>query len=186
MIDRRGFREHDDRMSNQAKGESGQQRHCQTFPQGCVGCCVNMRWPRSRVIRFLELNTQAVRRILGDRPRPTLREMARLHRARGGILDHLLAAWLVVPTFGLSAFLWKRLVGSCCFSGFINETAEQVRVGCLIHPLRVGQPDLRRHAFPLVPTLGCDRGLRCAMLDDESTDFSVDYPEASVRGFGSL
>ena len=157
---------------------------CQSFRQGCCGCCVNMRWGQDRVLRFLAENTRAARDVLGDRQRPRFRDLVRIHRRRRGIWDHWLATVLVMPTFGLSALLWRRMLGSCCFAGFIDEPAG--RVGCLIHPARVGWPDLRRHAFPLIPTLGCDRGLICPMIRRESVDLTMDNIHTSQEGFRSL
>ncbi len=135
---------------------------CQSFRQGCCGCCVNMRWAPERLANYLAANTRAAEAAWGG-GRPRWRDLVRVHLARGGWRDHLLAVWLVPLTFGASAWLWRRRYGSCCFAGYLDRAAG--RVGCLIHPARTGGPDLRRHAFPLVPTLGCDRALRCAMLD---------------------
>ena len=159
------------------------QGHCQTFPQGCCGCCVNTRWEDERILSFLAANTAAAERNL-PAGRPGLLDLVRLHWARGGWLDHLLAFWLVMPTFGLSAWAWFRFLGSCRFAGFLDR--EGGRVGCLIHPLRVGEPDCRKHAFPLIPTLGCNRALRCAMLDDGRTNWSWGCIEASRKGRESL
>jgi hypothetical protein len=158
--------------------------HCQSFRQGCCGCCVNMRWSRNRVMRFLTRNTEAARSILPRGERPSLRDLVRWHHRRKGLWDHLLASALVMPTFGLSALMWKRFMGSCCFAGFIDESSG--RMGCLIHPERVGLPDLRRHAFPLIPILGCDRSLICPMLQGKHLDLSLGGIEASQSGFTSL
>ncbi len=87
--------------------------------------------------------------------------------------------------------LWRRVSGSVPRFGvgglvvavlreFWNE--QTGRVGCLIHPLRVGSPDLRRFAFPFVPTLGDDRALRCPMLDNDTTDFGWNRHQASLTG----
>jgi hypothetical protein len=115
---------------------------CQTFKQGCCGCCVNMRWPPERIAAFLEANTREAERVFRAGARPRYRDLVRLHLARGGWRDHLLAAWLVPLTFGLSAWFWKRRHGSCRFAGYLSRP--EGRVGCLIHPLRVGGPgDLR-------------------------------------------
>ena len=158
---------------------------CQSFRQGCCGCCVNMRGQQVRIAAFLAANTAAAARLLPpDRP-PRYRDLVRLHIARGGLIDHLLACWLVPLTFGLSALLWRRLFGSCRFAGFIDSDGE--RVGCLIHPLRLGgSKDLRRHAFPLVPTLGCNRSLICPMLVQHSMPTDTGWPEASRAGAASL
>lgn len=92
---------------------------------------------------------------------------------------------LLAPlTLGLAAWYWKRRMGSCCFAGFLDRASG--RVGCLIHPARAGTPDLRRHAFPLIPTLGCDRALRCPMLDAENPDPDLDWLTVSRRGAASL
>ena len=122
-----------------------------------------MRWQSDRIAAFLDANTRAADRLFRPGVRPSLQDLVRLHLARGGWRDHLLAAWLVPLTFGLSAWYWRRRHGSCCFAGYLDRA--EGRVGCLIHPARVGEPDLRRHAFPLIPTLGCNRALRCPMLD---------------------
>jgi len=53
-------------------------------------------------------------------------------------------------------------MGSCRFAGLIDEAG---RGGCLIHPARAGEPDLRRRAFPFIPTVSCDRAFRCPALD---------------------
>ena len=158
---------------------------CQTFRQGCCGCCVNMRWRQGRVTDFLTANTAAAARLIPPDRQPRYRDLVRLHLARGGLLDHLLACWLAPLTLGLSALLWKRLFGSCRFAGFIDSAGQ--RVGCLIHPSRLGgAKDLRRHAFPLVPTLGCDRNLICPMLAQHSMPPETGWPEASRAGAASL
>lgn len=160
------------------------QIHCQSFVQGCYGCCVNMRWNDRRVRAFLEDNTRVFHKFFPAGSRPGLMGLARLHLARGGFWDHLLMVLLVMPTFGLSAWLWQRWFGSCPFAGLID--ADTRRAGCLIHPLRIGAPDLRRHAFPLVFTLSCNRGLRCPMLDAEGLHLDAEHLAVSRQGFQSL
>ena len=160
------------------------QLHCQTFRQGCVGCCVNMRWKPARVLKYLEANTAAAETLFPQGGRPGRRELARMHRMRGGWLDFTLAVLLVMPTFGLSAFLWRRYWGSCCFAGYLNRA--DGRVGCLVHPARAGGPDLRRLAFPWAPTLGCDRTLRCPMLADPDANPVWGAITASREGYRSL
>jgi len=144
-----------------------------------------MRWKPAHLAAFLEANTRAAERIFPSDAKPRRRDLVRLHLARGGWRDHLLALWLVPLTFGLSAWIWKRRFGSCCFAGYLDRA--QGRVGCLIHPLRVGGAgDLRRHAFPLIPTLGCDRALRCPMLDASGVSPDLDWLAASRAGAASL
>ena len=144
-----------------------------------------MRWQPDRIAAFLDANTRAADRLFRPGVRPRLRDLVRLHLARGGWRDHLLAVWLVPLTFGLSAWYWKRCYGSCCFAGCLDRA--EGRVGCLIHPARVGEPDLRRHAFPLVPTLGCNRALRCPMLDSAGAPpDDADWLTASRAGAASL
>ena len=157
---------------------------CQTFRQGCCGCCVNMHWPRERIDAFLEANTRAAERVFRPGMRPRRRDLIRLHLTRRGWRDHLLAVWLVPLTFGLSAWLWKRRYGSCCFAGYIDRS--QGRIGCLIHPARTGGADLRRHAFPLIPTLGCNRSLLCPMLGEGCVPQDADWFTASQAGAASL
>ena len=158
---------------------------CQTFKQGCCGCCVNMRWQPERIAAFLDANTRAAERLFAAGGRPRFGDLVRLHLSRGGCRDHLLAAWLVPLTFGLSAWFWKRCYGSCCFAGYLNRS--EGRVGCLIHPLRVGgSGDLRKHAFPLIPTVGCNRALRCPMLDAGGVSPESDWLTASRAGDASL
>ena len=158
---------------------------CQSFRRGCVGCCVNMRWSDRRITRFLRRNTDAVRRLWPAGKRPGFGDLVRLHWARTGLMDHLLGFWLVMPTMGLSAWVWKRFQGSCPFVGFLDETTG--RSGCLVHPLRVGAGlDCRRHAFPLMLTVGCDRELRCGMLDDNRLPSEAGLLEASRKGGGSI
>lgn len=158
---------------------------CQTFRQGCCGCCVNTRWKPARLAAFLEANTRAAERIFPSGATPGRRELVRLHLARGGWRDHLLACWLVPLTFGLSAWFWKRRYGSCCFAGYLDRATG--RVGCLIHPRRLGgMTDLRAHAFPLIPTLSCDRSLRCPMLDAGEASPDMDWLTASRAGADSL
>ena len=158
-------------------------RNCQSFRQGCCGCCVNMRRSPEWVRAFLEANTRAWHDAgLGDRPR--FRGLILLHWRRGGWRDHLLVTILAPITLGLTAWLWMRLFGSCCFAGILDS--ESGRVGCLIHPQRVGEPDLRRHAFPGVPLLGCDRALRCPMLDLDTPDLNNNCQTVSAAGFWSL
>lgn len=157
---------------------------CQDFREGCCGCCVNMRWPRGRVLRYLAENTRVVRAEFPAEGRPGMRELVRVHLRRGGIWDHLMMGLLVMPTFGLSALVWSRVLGSCCFAGFLDEASG--RVGCLIHPELLPGRDLRQHAFPLVPTLGCNRKLRCRMLEEGPADQSLDAVAASRKGRESM
>ena len=157
---------------------------CQSYRQGCCGCCVNMRWSNEQIASFLDANTRAAEAFFHPGVRPRLSALVRMHLARGGWRDHLLAAWLVPLTLGLSAWFWKRRYGSCCFAGYLNR--DEGRVGCLIHPARTGKPDLRRHAFPLIPTLGCNRALRCPMLDAGGVSPEADWLTASRAGAASL
>lgn len=143
-----------------------------------------MLWHPERIEAFLDANTRAAEALFRPGVRPRLRTLVRMHLARGGWRDHLLAAWLVPLTLGLSAWFWKRHYGSCCFAGYLNR--DEGRVGCLIHPARTGNPDLRRHAFPLIPTLGCDRALRCPMLDAGGVSPEADWLTASRAGAASL
>jgi len=131
-------------------------------------------------------NTVLVDRILKNREGDLrLRDLVCIHLQRDGWADYLLALILVPLTLGLSAFLWKRVYGSCCFAGYLNK--EEGRVGCLIHPLRVGgEVDLRKHAFPLVPTLNCNRELRCPQLDNPEIPLETGWYDASVSGARSL
>ncbi len=157
---------------------------CQTFRQGCCGCCVNMRWRPERIAAFLDANTRAAERLFPAGKRPSPRDLVRLHLASGGWRDHLLTVWLVPLTLGLSAWFWKRRYGSCCFAGYLSRA--EGRVGCLIHPARVGEPDLRRHAFPLVPTLGCDCEMRCPMLHGGGVAPDAGWLEVSRAAAASL
>lgn len=157
---------------------------CQSFRQGCCGCCVNMNWHADRIAAFLNANTQAAEVALRPGVRPRLRDLVRLHIARGGWRDHLLAFWLVPLTFGVSAWVWKRYLGSCCFAGYIDRA--NGRVGCLIHPARLGIPDLRRHAFPLIPTLRCNRTLICPMLRTAPPAKTAAWLTVSRAGAASL
>jgi len=143
-----------------------------------------MRWRPERIAAFLEANTRAAERYFRPGERPRMRDLVRAHMARSGWREHVLAVWLVPLTLGLSAWFWKRRYGSCCFAGYIDRAAG--RVGCLIHPARVGEPDLRRHAFPLVPTLGCDRALRCPLLDADGAALDAGWLAVSRAGAASL
>ena len=143
-----------------------------------------MRWRNEKIVGYLTSNTAAAEKALGGSVRPGFWSLVHLHWIRRGWLDHLLACWLVFPSFGLSAWIWKRWFGSCCFAGFIEPMSN--RVGCLIHPARTGEADLRRHAFPLIPTLGCNRELLCPMLFESESDLQPDALEISRRGAASL
>jgi len=143
-----------------------------------------MRWRPERLAAYLAANTCAAGRFLRPGGRPRFRDLVRLHLARGGWRDHLLAVWLVPLTLGLSAWFWKRYYGNCCFAGYIDQA--EGRVGCLIHPARAGEPDLRRHAFPLMPTVGCNRALLCPMLGSAEADPAADWFAASRAGAASL
>jgi hypothetical protein len=156
---------------------------CQSFRQGCVGCCVNMRWSPERVSAYLAGNTRVFSMISSDH-RLRLSDLARIHWKRGGWRDHLLVSVLAPVTLGLTAWLWMRFHGSCCFAGIIDPVTG--RGGCLIHPARVGLPDLRRHAFPGLVLLGCNRSLRCPQLDRVPLDLSSDLINTSKEGFSSL
>jgi hypothetical protein len=143
-----------------------------------------MRWRPERIEAFLDANTRAAERLFRPGVRPRLRDLVRFHLACGGWRDHLLAVWLVPLTVGVSAWFWKRQYGSCCFAGYLDRA--EGRVGCLIHPARVGEPDLRRHAFPLIPTLGCNRALLCPMLGAGGVPPEADWLTASRAGAASL
>ena len=75
-------------------------------------------------------------------------------------------------------------MGSCAFAGFLDQASG--RVGCLIHPERIGQPDMRKHAFPLIATAGCNRALRCPMLDSDDIELEAGNVDASRQGWNSL
>jgi len=159
---------------------------CQDFKQGCCGCCVNMSWSEEQLHEFLCRNTDAVDDVISQRGNElSLRDLVKVHLNRGGWHDYLLALILVPLTFGLSALFWKRRYGSCCFAGWLNK--KEQRVGCLIHPLRLGGEDLRKHAFPLVPTLSCDREMRCPVLKNASEEhFRMEWFDISLAGAESL
>ena len=135
-------------------------------------------------MRYLEANTAEEVRIVPGGGRPRFRDLVRWHWTRGGFWDHLLLVWLVIPTFGLSALAWRHWFASCPFAGYLEEGSG--RVGCLIHPERVGMPDLRRYAFPLVPTAGCNRDLRCPMLDQPQPAADTPCLTVSRAGYNSL
>ena len=138
---------------------------CQDFKEGCCGCCVNMRWSEKRLHSFLCENSAVVTSVIARQGKDLrLRDLVEIHLKRGGWHDYLLAFIMVPFTLGLSALFWKRRYGSCCFAGWLDK--EEQRAGCLIHPERLGGADLRKHAFPLVPTLKCDRDMRCPLLED--------------------
>jgi hypothetical protein len=143
-----------------------------------------MRWHPARIAAWLDANTREAERAFRAGQRPRLRDLVRFHLARGGWCDHLLAFWLVPLTLGLSAWLWQRRFGSCRFAGYLDRA--EGRVGCLLHPARFGEPDLRRHAFPLIPTLGCNRALRCPLLDAGGVPPEADWLTASRAGAASL
>ena len=114
---------------------------CQSFRQGCCGCCVNMRWRPERLAAYLAANTRAAEATWGG-GRPRWRDLVRVHLARGGWRDHLLAVWLVPLTFGASAWLWRCRYGSCCFAGFLdrrirNQMAKLVGAAETFDPLRI-------------------------------------------------
>jgi hypothetical protein len=143
-----------------------------------------MKWSDNKIFRYLERNTRFINSLLAPGRRPSFLELVKIHLSRGGWIDHLMTFWLVPPTFGLSAWLWNRYFGSCVFAGFIDPEAR--RVGCLIHPALRGAPDLRRHAFPLIPTLGCNRALRCPMLASPNHEFDADFIVTSQRNWRSI
>ena len=145
---------------------------------------MNTRWTDERLAAYLDANTRAAEAAFAAGQRPGLRQLIRVHLTRAGWIDHLLACWLVPLTFGLSAWLWRRYYGSCCFAGFLSRAEE--RAGCLIHPARIGVPDLRRHAFPLIPTLGCNRALLCPMLDRADAVAEAGWLTVSRAGADSL
>lgn len=143
-----------------------------------------MRWTDVRVRAFLKRNTRVFHARMGGRTRPNRRDLVACHWQSGGWMDHLLGFWLVPFTLGISAWVWKRFMGSCTFAGVIDTKTG--RLGCLVHPARVGLPDLRRHAFPLIPTMGCNRELRCRMLNESGLDMVADAVSTSRRGWASL
>lgn len=154
---------------------------CQSFRQGCCGCCVNMRWSDTRIMEYLAHNTREFVAMVTCGRRPCFMELVKVHLRCGGWADHLLAFWLAPLTLGVSAWVWKRWWGSCSFAGFIDPASG--RVGCLIHPELQGYPDLRRRAFPLIPTLGCNRKLRCSMLQEGTADREAGVLDVSRQGF---
>jgi len=160
--------------------------NCQDFPEGCCGCCVNTRLPRGTLEEILRKNTLNGSRIVGSGGPPRFWDLVKWHFRSGGFWDHLLCFWLVGPTLGLSAWIWARRLGNCCFAGFLDG---ERRVGCLVHPKRIGaRIDFRRYAFPLVPTLRCNRALRCGYLslqDGEGVDTDGWY-EVSRRAAATL
>lgn len=143
-----------------------------------------MRWSDAKITRYLDRNTAAAEGKAAGGVRPRFRDLVRCHWARGGFWDHLLLVWLVMPTLGLSALLWRRYFASCPFAGYLEP--DSGRVGCLIHPKRIGDPDLRKHAFPLVPTANCNRELLCPMLGNLRTATDRPYLDASRAGYNSL
>lgn len=159
---------------------------CQDYKQGCCGCCVNMQWSEQKIADFLSANTAIVDALIQRRGRELrVRDLIHVHLRRGGWHDYLFAFILVPLTFGLSAVFWNRRYGSCCFAGWLNE--EEGRVGCLIHPARLGGADLRKHAFPMVPTLSCDREMRCPMLDNSTpAHMTLGWFEISRAGAKTL
>ncbi len=154
---------------------------CQSFREGCVGCCINTRWSPRRQTRYLSQNTDALQPWLDQHRRPSRRDITHLHRSRGGLYDHLLMFWLVLPTLGLSIWVWRRWFGGCAFAGFLSRSP--TRVGCLLHPAHWGQDcaDIRRWAFPWVPTLFCNRTFECPGLRAPSPVLECSYIEAGTR-----
>lgn len=142
-----------------------------------------MRWRPQAFHDYLAANTAAFEQVLQGR-RPGFIDLVRIHWMRGGWVDHLLVLWLGPLTLGLTAWLWLRYQGSCCFAGFIDREAG--RGGCLIHPARLGEPDLRRHAFPAVILLGCNRALRCPLLERADAHLTLGLQQASRAGAASL
>ncbi|MBT3378797.1 MAG: hypothetical protein HN742_11450 [Lentisphaerae bacterium] len=142
-----------------------------------MGCCVNVRWSDEKIQAYLRANTEAAARILPTGRRPSYWDLVRLHLARGGAWDHLVMFVMVMPTFGLGAWLWRRRLGSCAFAGLID--VESGRAGCLVHPKQVGEPDCRRHAFPLVAALKCNPRLICPTIKQGSADTHLGLVAAS-------
>jgi len=142
---------------------------CQSFMEGCCGCCLNMKHTREKLTRVLWRNTKAMERVMSKGGHLSVRRLIRWHWACGGFWDHLLACWLAGPTLAFSAWMWHRFFGCCAFAGFLSQYP--IRVGCLIHPLAINDGrDWRRWAFPLVPTLSCARDLRCGLLLGKTTE----------------
>lgn len=159
---------------------------CQSFREGCVGCCVNPRWSDTRLHTFLARNTDALAGWDATEGHPRRADIVRAHWRRGGVWDHLLMLWLLLPTLGLSLLIWRRWFGGCVFAGFLSTTP--TRVGCLIHPARWGQArggqectDLRRWAFPWVPTLYCNRRFECPGLHAPTPQLGCDYATATAH-----
>lgn len=134
---------------------------CQTFSEGCIGCCANPRWSEKRLRDYLEDNTRQAERMGWSARRPRYWEMIWHHWRRGGWIDHILLVWLPGLTLGISVWLWLRYWGQCSYAGFIDSGRR--RVGCLIHPMRVGVPDARGHAWPLVVSVRCNTAYRCEL-----------------------
>lgn len=157
---------------------------CQSFPEGCVGCCVNMLWSDKRIRQYLQKNTEFYEKYLPQTGQLSYWSMVCFYFRRGALLDGLLTVALLLPTFGISAVLWKRFLGSCPFAGYLDASGK--RAGCLIHPARVGLPDARRHAFPMLPLIKCNRLLRCPALDNPESNWSMELLQASRICQGSL
>ena len=171
-------------FSKARQSETPPRQNCQDFAEGCVGCCVNMRWTDERITRYLSTNTGLVQDYLCTEAGVTYWSMMRYYFRRGWGWDLLLTFIMVIPTFGVSAVLWQRFWGSCPFAGYLDERHQ--RGGCLIHPARIGGADRRQHAFPLLPFVKCNRMLRCPALDSDTIDLGMGLLQASRRCCQSL
>jgi Flp pilus assembly pilin Flp len=129
--------------------------------------------------RHLAESTALARDLLPPDVPPRYRDLVRFYYQRGGVRDFMMLVVLVPLTLGLSAWWWARRHGSCAFAGVLDE--DSGRVGCLIHPARVGMPDARRHAFPLVPSVSCNRDLVCGALNNGAGNTSWSWFEATVN-----
>lgn len=154
---------------------------CISFYHGCVGCCMNMRWSDEKIVKWVKDNTEyAESHPSRNGSRPTFRELAVWHWHRGGFPDFILAFVLAIPTCGISVWLWRRFRGSCPFAGYVDE--DRRKAGCLIHPERLGLPDLRVYAFPLLPLVWCNTTLECPAWN-AGIPMNLSLPETSRQAY---
>ena len=69
---------------------------CQSFKQGCCGCCVNMRWQPERIAAFLDANTRAAERLFRapEADKPTVLLMIDRNELEDQMLKNLAALGL--------------------------------------------------------------------------------------------
>ena len=128
---------------------------CRQDRHTCAACCFGEKVPRERLERRLRRQTALFCEWIGQSGRLRWRPWRYELRVRP-VVDLLWALLLMLPVVGnlLRPWLQKRSV--CAFLGI--EDDEESRVGCMLHPSRLGVDLRQKAAFALWHGFGCGAG----------------------------